>query len=94
MDLVIDTRGQVRCIYGEDIDLAALGKLSISRASYVEPDGEGGWTADLSLIDGPCLGRFARRSQALEAERAWLEANWFSLQHLCFGQSCRRGRRT
>lgn len=58
------------------LDLAALGKLSIKRASYVEPDGRGGWTADLSPVRGPQLGRFERRSEALEAEREWLVKNW------------------
>jgi hypothetical protein len=38
MRLVIDARGVVRCLYGEEIELAALGSLSISRASQVEPD--------------------------------------------------------
>lgn len=48
-------RGVVRCIYGEQIDLAALGIPAISRASHVEPDDEGRWLADLS----PVGGRFA-----------------------------------
>jgi len=78
MELVIDTRGQVRCIYDEVIDLTALGKVRIKRASYVEPDGQGGWTADLFLVRGPRLGRFERRSDALGAERRWLIANWLS----------------
>ena len=73
MDLVIDTRGQVRCIYDEAIDLAALGKLNIKRASYVEPDEHGRWWIDLSLIFGPYVGPFASRSEALAAERSWLQ---------------------
>jgi len=79
MQLVIDGRGQIRCIYAEALDLAALGRLSIKRASYVEPDERGGWTANLSPVNGPHLGRFDRRSQALAAERAWLEDNWLAL---------------
>jgi len=81
MELVIDTRGQVRCIYAEQIDLAALGRLTIRRASYVEPDGEGGWAAELAPVDGPCLEGFDRRSEALEAERAWLEDKWLIQAH-------------
>lgn len=74
MNLLIDRHGQVRCLYGEAVDLAALGQLSIRRASHVEPDEHGRWWADLALMDGPRLGPFSRRSQALEAEAAWLEA--------------------
>jgi hypothetical protein len=36
----------------------------------------GRWWADLGPVSGPKLGPFDRRSQALEAEREWLEASW------------------
>ena len=75
MELVVHCGGTIRCVYGEQLDLTGLGHLSISRASSVEPDQNGGWTADLSLVGGPKLGPFARRSQALEAETRWLELN-------------------
>jgi hypothetical protein len=78
MTLVIDHGGQVRCLYAEDIDLATLGLVTINRASHVEPDGEGLWWADLSPVEGPKLGPFLHRSQALEVERVWLEAHWLS----------------
>jgi hypothetical protein len=73
MTLVVDPFGQVRCVYAEDIDLHALGVPRITRASHVEPDAEGKWWADLAPVGGPKLGPFDRRSQALEAEHAWLE---------------------
>jgi hypothetical protein len=76
MLLVIDPCGEVRCLYGEAIDLAALGSVSVRRASHVEPDAEGRWWAGLALVGGPRLGPFVRRSEALEAERAWLEEHW------------------
>ena len=78
--LIVDAGGTVRCIYDETIDLSALGTLSISRASHVEPDGEGRWFADLRPVDGPVLGPFILRSEALTAERAWLEQNWLGRQ--------------
>ncbi len=78
MDLVVDRAGQVRCVYGEAIDLATLGRAEITRASHVEPDPGGHWLADLRLVGGPVLGPFAHRSEALEAERAWLEVNWLA----------------
>ena len=76
MELVVDRWGTVRCLYDEALDLAALGTLSIHRASHVEPDPDGKWWADLTPVAGPRLGPFERRSQALLAEVRWLEANW------------------
>jgi hypothetical protein len=78
MQLVIHTDGAVSCLYGEAIDLTALGCLTIERGSHVEPDELGRWFADLAPVSGPKLGPFDRRSEALDAERAWLEANWLS----------------
>ena len=67
--------GQVRCLYDETIDLASIGALHIRRASHVEPDSSGRWWTDLSPAGGPVLGPFACRSQALSAERCWLDAH-------------------
>ena len=77
MQLVIDLGGRVRCLYEEAIDQATLGLPTIVRASHVEPDG-GNWWADLKAVNGPKLGPFARRSQALDAEKTWLESHWLS----------------
>ena len=66
--------GLFGAIYSEDIDLAALGSPTISRASHVEPDQEGCWWADLSPVGGLSLGPFPQRSAALAAEHAWLES--------------------
>lgn len=76
MQLVIEPGGTVRCIYEEAIHLATLGSPTITRASQVEPDEQGRWWADLSPVDGPRLGPFAHRSEALEAERLWLLGHW------------------
>ncbi len=75
MELVISPHGQVCCLYSETIELAALGALTIQRASHVEPDANGRWFADLSPSHGPLLGPFERRSDALEAEVVWLSAH-------------------
>jgi len=63
MQLVIENDGNFRCVYGETIDLAALGSLTIARGSHVEPTEDGRWTADLSPAGGPVLGPFDRRSE-------------------------------
>ncbi len=78
MQLVITSAGSVRCIYGEQIDLHALGRPVIRRGSHVEPDDHGQWTADLSPVDGPRLGPFPTRSEALAAEVRWLEERWLT----------------
>ena len=72
MELVVDAGGSVRCIYDEALDLRELGKLQITRASHVEPDAEGYWWADMGPVDGPVLGPFKNRTEALGAERGWL----------------------
>jgi hypothetical protein len=76
MDLVVAPDGTVQAIYDEALDLARLGRLAIRRASFVEPTPEGRWQADLSPVSGPVLGEYDRRSEALEAERTWLERHW------------------
>ena len=76
MQLVIQPDGRIRCLYEERLSLEALGALEIRRGSHVEPDGAGRWQADLAPVGGPRLGPFALRSQALEAERHWLEEHW------------------
>jgi len=76
MQLVIEPGGAVRCIYGEEINLATLGSPTISRASHVEPDQQGRWWADMGLVGGEILGPFDHRSEALAAEHKWLETHW------------------
>jgi hypothetical protein len=76
MKLLIRPDGTVRAIYDESIDLGAIGRPTIARASHVEPTPEGRWLADLAPVGGPVLGPFDRRGQALEAEREWLERHW------------------
>ena len=78
--LVITSAGVVRCLYDEALDLSALGPPVITRASHVEPGPDGRWSADLLPVGGPVLGPFALRSQALDAERAWLEQHWLAPQ--------------
>jgi hypothetical protein len=73
--LLVSPDGRVTAIFGEEIDLRVLGEVTTRRASHVEPSPDGGWTADLSPVNGPVLGPFEKRSQAIAAEVAWLEAN-------------------
>lgn len=76
MELVINSTGDIRCVYGEEVNLSELGRLSIQRGSHVEPTADGQWTADMSPVKGPHLGPFDCRTQALAAEVAWLNQYW------------------
>ena len=60
------------------VDLALLGRLKIARGSHVEPTADGRWSADLAPVGGPVLGPFSHRSEALAAERQWLETHWLT----------------
>ena len=81
MSLTVDPRGDVRCVYGEAIDLCAIGPVAVTRVSHVEPDAAGRWWADLGPVAGPALGPFARRTEALGAERRWLDEHWLYARH-------------
>ena len=76
MQIHIQSDGSLRCIYGEELELKALGKLAIARGSHVEPDSDGNWIADMKPVNGPILGPFAKHSDALIAELKWLEVHW------------------
>lgn len=78
MELFVAGDGSVRCVYGEELDLHALGEVQIRRASFVEADARGRWSADLGPVGGPVLGPFDRRSDALAAERQWLDRHWLA----------------
>jgi len=74
MELVVGCDGDARCIYGEELDLREIGQLTITRASHVEPDRDGFWWADMGPVEGPVLGPFKNRTEALQAERGWLRS--------------------
>jgi hypothetical protein len=74
MELAVGIDGGVKCIYDEALDLREIGKLQITRASHVEPNAEGYWWADMGPVEGPVLGPYGSRSDALQAEREWLSA--------------------
>ena len=76
MELLVTPTGGIRCVYGEDVNLHQLGRLSIQRGSHVEPTADGQWTADLSPVDGPVVGPFSSRTGALAAEHIWLLEHW------------------
>ncbi|MEQ8208273.1 MAG: hypothetical protein RH917_00455 [Lacipirellulaceae bacterium] len=75
MQLIIDPRGGCRCLYTDKFALRELGSMRIERASHVEPDEQGDWLVDLGPVEGPRLGPFPLRREALAAEVAWLEAH-------------------
>ena len=74
--LAFDKQG--RCLHLHDDSLIALGARLTGtrgvpvRASHVEPDAAGQWSADLAPVGGPKLGPFDTRADALAAEIVWL----------------------
>ena len=68
MQIVIKPTGVFISIYNDAIDYGEFGKPQIRRASHVEPDKSGRWFADMSPIDGPKLGPFDKRNEAIDAE--------------------------
>jgi hypothetical protein len=74
MNIYFRPNGSAQCLYGENIELNALGVLDIKRASHVEPDPDnpGTWYADLAPVGGPRFSGFASRAEALAAEECWL----------------------
>jgi len=56
MELVVGVDGGVRCVYDESLDLRALGRLTITRASHVEPDSDSCWEPICGQLSGLCWG--------------------------------------
>jgi hypothetical protein len=76
VSMTVDRNGTLRFVYHDDLQpLLALGRPTVRRVSHVEPTADGRWTADLSPVDGPVLGPFMLRKEALAAEMGWLEEN-------------------
>lgn len=78
VELVVSTDGTTRSIYDERFDMKLIGRLNIARASHVEPTPSGDWLVDLNPVNGPQIGPFDKRSEALAAEVAWLQQNWLT----------------
>ena len=74
MKIFIRPDGDVEHIYDETLSTSEVGHLSIERVSLVEPDLQGEWSADLSIVGGPKMLGYERRSQAIQAETRWMEA--------------------
>jgi len=70
----VDKTGVVRFVYCDELrSLLDEGQATILRVSSVEPNAYGQWIADLGPVNGPALGPFQFRREALNAEVAWLE---------------------
>lgn len=66
--------GRLRYIHDDTIAEAcrALGDTVVKRASFVEPDDNGGWSVDLAPVNGPYVPGFESRYEALHFETCWL----------------------
>lgn len=76
--LTVTPTGEIRFVWSDQLQpLLNLGRSQIKRASHVEPTYTGEWTADLSPVNGPVLGPYRLRQDALDAEVAWLRRQGF-----------------
>jgi hypothetical protein len=74
----ITLTGELKFIWNDDLaPLLDLGKPTVQRASNVEPNEDGQWVADLSPVNGPALGPYRLRGDALAAEVEWLQQHGF-----------------
>jgi hypothetical protein len=75
--IAVNPDGVITVIYDDaHSDLLDAGNAVVTRASYVEPDA-GAWFADLAPVNGPKLGPFKLRSEALAAEVSFLNLQLF-----------------
>ena len=72
MQIIIRPNGVFIGIYNDEFEYGELGRPRIRRVSHVEPDDTGHWFADLSPVDGPKLGPFNKRNEAVDAELEFL----------------------
>jgi hypothetical protein len=76
MKITLSPDGTMKFIYTDKLrPLMRHGQASIKRVSHVEPTEDNKWHADLSPIQGPILGPYETRAEALQAEVRWLEEN-------------------
>ena len=77
--IAIGPDGQLTAIYSDSLaDLCEAGSAVVVRVSHVEPDPNGpGWIADLGPINGPMLGPYRLREDALKAEMRFLDKALF-----------------
>jgi hypothetical protein len=77
--IAIKPDGTMSFIYDDRLaGLCEEGDAHTTRASHVEPTAKGGWSADMSPVNGPILGPFRLREEALAAECEWLNEAFFS----------------
>jgi hypothetical protein len=78
----ISPAGQITMIHDDGMrELLKQGQASLRRASHVEPGDPAlgqdplQWYADMAPVQGPVLGPFATRTEALASEVDWLNHN-------------------
>lgn len=75
--IVVDQKGTISFIYSDELRyLLDEGISTIKRVSHVEPAETGrGWTADMGPVNGPMLGPFETRQEALDREVEYLNTH-------------------
>ncbi len=84
VDVFILSDGTVKFLYYDELKpLLNIGDVHVARASHVDPEKtEDGlkWFADLSPVNGPKIGPFETRNEAIAGEIEWLTKNYLGKQ--------------
>ena len=78
MKVKIDKCGNISFLYSDDyFKFANAGKVTIKRASNVEPTKDNKWIVDLKPLKiNKKLGPFKTRKEALDKERIYIEKHY------------------
>lgn len=81
MKFIVNPDGSIELIHKDDVNQMFDNPtvVDIKRASHVEPtikDGKVSWFSDMTPVNGPVLGPFDNREEALKEEVTWLENNY------------------
>jgi hypothetical protein len=84
LELLIAPWGDVYAVYSDELMTLLRPKrqnLNVERIGIVEyyNDAPGWWVDLLDSVDGPLIGPFSTRREALEAEQKWLSEHLMAL---------------
>lgn len=84
VSIFILSDGTVKFLYYDELKpLLGIGDVDVKRASHVDPEKTADglkWFADLAPVNGPKLGPFETRADAITGEIDWLTEHFLNKQ--------------